>query len=333
MGLSAAAVELGAVSSRAGFSPCPVCGAESRSSSERRRPPVSIQSAFKCYRCGAGAADSVDLVSLALHGRKLRELERTNWDSVREWFFIRGYCEAAPASPAPQKPQKRIHKPLEQPQPTQKPLPPPEEVRAVWAACVPVTDDEHVKHYLEQVREMDANRVAELGMARALPADLDGPKWWPNRWTARDDGHRLVVPVFNSSGQWVSLHARRIGKTKEQAAQKPKSRFPAGCRAGGLFMANRAGIRFLKNETKGLEGVLVCEGLTDTLRAATVTGEDLPLAVLGGVAGSWSELGQMKGRNVDWFHSMDPGEAGERYAEQIAAALYPERIRRLGDAK
>lgn len=70
--------------------PCPSCGAESRSRSDRRRLPISLFSyRWKCWACGK-SGDLVELVVQARFKEKLPQRD-PRWGEVRDWFERRGF--------------------------------------------------------------------------------------------------------------------------------------------------------------------------------------------------------------------------------------------------
>ena len=170
--------------------------------------------------------------------------------------------------------------------------PPLAEVRAVWAACMPVKCDGEISAAWS-ARGLDLVHVEDRDLARALPRGAMLPDWARcagEAWSS--SSHRLIVPMFDARGQLRSLHARAI-------AGRTKGLSPAGHAVGGLVMADplarlllagaRCGDGEPAVETVRRCGLVVCEGVPDFLTWATRWGDaaDSAPAVIGIISGSW----------------------------------------------
>jgi len=97
-------------------------------------------------------------------------------------------------------------------------------------------------------------------------------------------------------------------------------------------MADAGGLAVLEADPMALgelRGVLVCEGMTDLLRAASKVAEErLPLGVLSAAAGGFSALALVRWPpGFEVFIATDPDAAGNRYQEQIREGLKGRNVR------
>ena len=138
---------------------------------------------------------------------------------------------------------------------------------------------------------------------------------------------RLIVPAFDANGSFCSLHARAVTQTNGA----PKTLWPSGFQAGGLFMPNRHAVKMMKGEAKELDGVLFVEGITDFLKVTAEAEKDsLRLAVLGGTSGSFSSAGKLNiPDDIDIYVGTDPDQKGDEYANTIQMQLSPRACYRL----
>lgn len=303
------------------LSPCPACGVEDRSSSDKRGPVGQTRDTkgWRCHVCSAGG-DVVDLVSHALKGGRFRNLVKVDQHEVRSWFTAEGVVPSDTKKPTkPQAPRERVR-------------PPVLEVAELWKASAPIehlpntSSNNRVKEFLVD-RQFDIDLLSESKIVRVLPEKRDyrWPSWWPGTWSSI---YRLAVPAFETNGQLASIHVRAIGGKNV----KPKSRWPKGFEAGGLFLANKQGIELLRgNPSKSLEGLLICEGITDMLRACcSVIHEKMNIAILSGTSGSFREMSKIViPKNLDVYIATDPDEQGEQYASLIHKAVAPHAVYRL----
>lgn len=213
-----------------------------------------------------------------------------------------------------------VRKPLPPPPPAPAPEFPPEaEVRLLWSACIPVTEDAEVAGLLRS-RRIDPIAVATLGAAAALDPrthQSSVPRWarFKGRlersapWTST--GHRLIVPVFDHEGAMRSVRAWLVTGADGVAKRVP----PAGYRASGLVVANARAQRWLRGDSSP-SMIVVCEGEPDTL-ARTVAFPNETIVGVG--SGSWTDEFAARvpyGCQVVLMTHLD--EAGDRYADAIA---------------
>lgn len=196
---------------------------------------------------------------------------------------------------------------------------PAEEVEALWSSCVPVTDDAEATAYLCG-RGIPADRVEELDLARALPVGAATPSW-ARSWSS--SGHRLIVPVYNSTGQLASVRARATDRTAQ-----PKTKAPSGGSTTGLVMAEPLAFGLLRGH-EGAEdlvregGLWVAEGEPDFLAFATSCGDsDGVPAYMGITSGSWTEtFGALVPAGTVVTIATHADAAGDRYFAEVAATL------------
>lgn len=295
--------------------PCPHCGCERRGSTDTRAPIGMNASGdgWRCHKCGA-AGDVVDLVAYCIVGRRLRDCQTTSQQTIVNWFKERGYVKDN-AMPAPKQENKKITKSR----------PPKKEVQGLWLSTALVGDVLEVCEFLA-ARDFDIQGVSDVGFVRVSPAysRYKWPKWWPSVWAK---SYRLMTPAYDVDGNFVSLHARAVKQVKDGQG---KTRWPKGFESGGLFMANRAGVKLLKgHKLDELRGVLICEGLTDLLRASVCALQSgLPIAIIAGTSGSFQHLSNVRiPKDVNVYTAMDPDTQGAKYLSQIRKALSSHQVR------
>ena len=272
--------------------------------------------AWQCHACGK-RGDVVDLVSYALFDRKLREMSDEQKRKVRDWFegtgFIKQYENTEPVTHIPKRPS-------------------PEQVASLWKASTPLPqmngcqEDQMVRDFLS-FRKFDLDLLAQTGMVKAIPlrSQYNWPAWWPASWSPV---WRLVTPAFEINGKVASLHARAVSSN----GIKPKSRWPKGCEANGLLLANKQGVRLLRGKQEGeLEALLICEGITDLFRASSAAiHEKMNVAILAGTSGSFSRINKISiPDNLDIVVCTDPDQAGDAYAETIKKNLCGKKVYRM----
>ena len=223
-------------------------------------------------------------------------------------------------------------------------------------------DDPWPALYLRD-RGLDADLLSKrLDVVRVTPAHLPRwPSWWPG-WISDGDGphwsmFRLAVRAYDAAGDVRSIHARRVlryrtlsirgesfsdprcegcGETLEYRdnrvqekcgacgwAPKPKTLWPVKCSSERLLFADGGGVAVLKGDATAPKDVLIVEGLTDTLRGATVA-PSVPCAVLGFTSGGAQALADVRWRrDMRLGVATDDDAAGDAYAEQVADAVRP----------
>ncbi len=196
---------------------------------------------------------------------------------------------------------------------------------AFWDACSDVTADAEVCSWLEG-RAIPPKECNVRLLCRALGPTVHLPPWARAAglsWV--ESGHRCIVPVFDDAGARRSVRARRV-----RAGAGPKCLAPAGCRIGGLVMADPVArdVLELGNKPVWWPGdaplrIVVAEGDPDYLTwAARAVQYDPPLAVLGIESGGWTdEIARRIPNNARIIVRTHHDEAGERYAAKVIATL------------
>jgi hypothetical protein len=330
---------------RGWIAPCPSCGRERRNAStpgEKRGAIGTTGAGWSCFPCGA-AGDAVDLVAHRLGGARFRELGAPKKADVRAWCerFLRIDTRARP-SPGPGI----------APAPHAGPKPPPPRSEVLWMlnrACVRVWADEEVRAYLER-RGIDPVAVDDACLAFALRADLALPRWARRDGAAwNESGHRLIVPLFDSSGVVTSVLARQVRAMPAEGS--PKTTFAIGGRSG-LVMAcpfarsilargavpssAELGAWWPTGEGAPRLRVIVCEGDSDFLatavgpsvRARWADADELAPAVIGIESGAWTDaIAARVPDGAEVVIATDADKAGDEYSARIVRTLE----RRLAD--
>lgn len=278
---------------------CPLHVERSPSCSVTRGPDGTIR--VRCFGCGwTGDALSLiaDVRGLSVFRDVLREACR-----MAGLYQILGELDGdvmpfAPPAPAPP--------PVPAPKPRD--YPPAGEVRALWYGGALASDDAAAGGYLLR-RMIDP----DLAPVRAIRHDQRLSVWARFRGRAwYETGHRLIVPVFDAAGLWRSVRAIRITD-----GDTPKRLPPAGHRAAGLVLANRAAILMLRGDLKP-ERLIVAEGEPDWLTWTTRTDH----AVVGVLSGAWTaEHAARVPAGCVVVIRTHADEAGEHYAAELAATL------------
>lgn len=321
-GVSAVAENLGLERGRGGrstWSPCPSCGAQQRGRNDRRGPigARTDDQGWTCHRCDAGGG-VLDLAAWVLQGANYSDLNDDPKRTVRGWFADQGWCDPPPGERAAL-PRREPPKPRP-PEPPKRP--PTAEVAELADACGPVNEDAEVSTWIKS-RGLNPDPVAELDLARALPATLEAPPWAAlgatedgKLWKPWTTGWRLIVSLWGPGGRLESLHARYVGGTLPEGGRKGIS--PRGFEVRGLVMANAQGRRMLAGEAPE-RGLVIVEGVPDFLTAAT---RYEACAVVGVISGSWvAEVAVCvpDGTRVAVRTHDDPG--GDEYAERVRKTL------------
>lgn len=304
---------------------CPVCGAECRHTRSRdRRGAIGIRAdglGWRCFQCEAGG-DGLDLVARVLRGGRYRDLLGVERADVRAWCLSQAGMRSVTASMARQRPVPATRGDVP---PTYPRL---EEVAALWASCIRADGDEQVADYLIH-RRLHPGRVADRGLARALPSKSTLPSWancGGRPWTAT--GHRLIVPMRDERGAIRSVLARSVGLAAPSAR---KSLAPAGYQRAGLVLACPLGANLLAAgsppswwPTDCDLCVVIAEGEIDTLAWATQWSDaaECAPATFGIVSGSWtSAVAARLPQGVRVVIATDSDEQGDHYAAAIATTL------------
>lgn len=308
--VSETARKLGLKPGRSGsFGPCPNCNNEQRGSTDKRGP-IGLRNdklGWRCHKCGSGGS-GIDLVSYCLCGKKFKDASDNDRDRVRQWFEAKVNLESM-KSEKPKIPKKNESK-----------RPPINEVHSLWKRSFKLNQlaqDDNVLAFLKS-RGLNLDALARTGVARVTPhrRDYEWPRWWPG---GRSMMWRLIVPAFDTNGTFCSLHGRAVISTNGA----PKTLWPSGFQAGGLFMPNRHAVKMMKGDSKGIESVLFVEGLTDFLKVVSeAERESMRVAVFGGTSGSFRSAGKINiPDEIDVYVGTDPDAKGDEYAQTIQMQL------------
>ena len=288
---------------------CPWHEERTPSCSVRRGPDGTI--AVRCHACGA-TGDALSLVAQArgLNPRSdfrsvLRDAAElaSMWRVVQELDTGRALPDRPPAPPPPPPEPERDYPELEQ-------------VMAVWAASMLVTDVPEVAAHLT-ARKLDPELVADLGLARAIPDGALLPRWAAyKRVSWLKTGHRLIVPMRDALGAIRSVRAWRVVD-----GDSPKRLPPGGHKATGLVMACPIGVAMLEGAVQPRR-VVVTEGEPDWLTWSIRAGAGPVTACIGIVTGSWSQsFADRVPTGAEVVIRTDHDPAGDAYAHQIFKTL------------
>ena len=264
-----------------------------------------------CFGCRRGG----DVINLAAAVLGLNE--RADFPQLLSVLAARCGIAGDVARPLPALPPLRPAPPASRP--------PTDEVRDLFARCLPVCDDPALSVALLG-RSLDPALIADRDLARCLPPDGPLPAWARyagQSWRA--SGHRLIVPLFDGWGAPVSLHARSFATDAD-----PKGLSPAGYSSAGLVMADGFARDVLArgwpawwNRSEPLT-LVIAEGVPDYLTDASVFGEwEHAPATLGVISGAWSA--DVAARIPDGCRVIirtHDDEAGRRYRHQIGESLH-----------
>lgn len=285
------------------FVRCPWHAENTASCSVTVGPDRSVR--VRCFGCG----ESGDALSLIAAARGL-DLRRDFRRVIAEAETIAGPV-AEPPRPPPRAPASPAR-------------PPHDELMALWNAAgrFAVTEVDPPPSSLAVMRFVGERRwwpplLDEVGIARVLPRSFAWPSWWPSSWAST---YRVAVLGYEPDGTPASLHARAVQPVEPHQRQ----RWPRGCSAKGLLLADRRGIEVLRSAPpEGLGGIAICEGLTDTVTMALALAEVGKVwAVLGVTSTTGTEaLARARWPDVRIVVATDPDPAGDRYAQEIRAAL------------
>lgn len=316
---------------------CPVHGDRNPSCSVTRGPDGTLR--VHCFGCDL-SGDALSLVA-AVEGLDVgRDFRRVLEAAAR----IAGVQLAEAHSGSEAAPREPRHVP---PPPPPKPPPPAGEVAALWAACVPCSADLDVAAWLRS-RGLDPAAVDRYALARALPLSVTAPSWACYRGDADEArswaalGYRAIFPLYDVEGVLASVRARLVVPAAVGQGA-PKSLPPVGYSTRGLIMACPCALLVLQiaawrasNDAAALEHgsdgwpryaerrVVLTEGEPDFLTWAA-RGEGVRTLAVFGLPGSgaWSdELAARIPDDCTVLVRTDADDAGDRYAEQIAASLH-----------
>jgi DNA primase len=274
---------------------------------------VSGQIAVKCHGgCGKGG-DVLSLIAQAnglSTARDFREVLRIGAEMAGLWDIV-SELDGKPSG------VERVAFVAPPPEPERE-YPPFDDVQALVASCVPVTEDAEVSAYLEG-RAVDPEMVEADRLAYALPENSPVPGHFATykglAWSRT--GHRLILPVRDATGATRSLRAWRV-----KDGDSPKRLPPGGYKASGLVLASPLAVAFLSG-LRPAERVLFVEGESDFLVAATWRLER-PTAVIGVASGSWTPaFGTAFRPGTEVLIWTDRDRAGDAYADEIIRSLAP----------
>lgn len=310
---------------------CPACNAQRRhTKTSDRRAAAGVRNdgrGWRCFQCDV-SGDALNLVAYALRGTSLPNLSDVGTADVRAWcerWLGLGPTSASSPSSAASRPPPFV----EPPKPPR--YPPVSEVRALWAACKPVTDMPEVADWLLSKR-LDPQAVADGDLARALHPGVPLPRWTRFRvegdavsdWCA--GGYVLIARLVDTAGNTRSVLARSVRPGRE-----PKSRAAGGFERRGLVLACPLALQVLALGAKPAwwptdrpMRVEVAEGEKKWMMRATLRQDELAPACLGIESGSWTaELAARIPDKSSVFIATDPNEAGAKYATAIVRSLAP----------
>jgi hypothetical protein len=287
---------------------CPVHGEKSPSCSVQQKDGMLF---WRCHACNE-RGDVLHLVAIANNLSVERDFKAVLAAAARMaglWHIIDRLEGREPREPRPEfVPPPTVAEPPRE-------WPPRSDMDALWTSCTPTVDDADVAAYLRG-RAIDPDIVDAKDLARALPGRGPLPAWAVCRggnW--RDVGYKLVVPVYDATGDMRGVRVARVVD-----GDGPKRRPPFGYKASELVMADAFGIAMLRGEFKPYRLAIV-EGEPNHLSRCQVT-NDPHTAVIGIVSGSWTTAFAAKvplGCRVAIRTDNDP--AGDRYAAEIEQTL------------
>ena len=288
------------------WGPCSNCGAVHRGSKDKRGT-IGLRTdnkGWKCHRCDAFGS-GIDLVSYNTGGSKFANLDQINKKKVRVWF------------------EGEINdgaKLYEEPPKLRGSRPPLGEVHSLWKSSFKLNQVKPGDTAIDflKTRNLNLEALSKSGVVRITPErnQYKWPLWWPS---GRSQLWRVIVPAFDETGQFVSIHGRAV----QPPSAGPKTLWPKGFEAKGLFMPNRHAVKMLRGQATDLEGLLFVEGLTDFMKcSAEVEDLDINLAILGGTSGSFSAVEKLKiPKNLKIYIGTDPDKQGKEYANRIQFQL------------
>lgn len=173
-------------------------------------------------------------------------------------------------------------------------------------------DDESAEADREVYAYLDRRGLGEaweFGLFGVLAPGVDLPaavSYWPS------SGHRVVVPLYDSSAEIVNVQSRTILRAE------PKTRFPGGSQVRGSAFADRRGLEILRGGTDRW-AVVFGEGLTDFLALAIAS--PLPVLAAPGTGFAAPAIGDwVRGRVL--YSVLDNDEAGRKALSEMSAKAY-----------
>ena len=187
----------------------------------------------------------------------------------------------------------------------------------MWSCSGRVDADAEVFAYLSG-RAIAPSEEAARDLLRAAAPSARLPRWARHRGAQErsrtwiESGHRLLVRVWDSSGELRSVRSWRICDDPT-----PKRLPPSGYRASGLVLANGSARELLRGAW-GPCRIVVVEGEPDWAVWSCRTSDP----VLGLLSGSWTdELASKVPFGSDVSVRTHCDDAGEKYARKVIDSL------------
>jgi hypothetical protein len=198
--------------------------------------------------------------------------------------------------------------------------PPVDEVRALWAACIPASDDAQATAWLRS-RRLDPTLIDDFVLAKVIPSQGLSLPEWARHWMFFNA--RLLVPLFDAAGAMRSFKGRNLSSRPDPGEKS----IAAKGASKKLVMADGVGQALLagRNQSTGLTTeVILTEGEPDFLLWATRYPDsyETPPAVLGVYSGSWTEaIAERIPDNSEVVSRLDPDPGGEKLEAPIRDTL------------
>ena len=313
---------------RSGWGPCPLCRADRRGKEDRRAPLAIFAGRdgerWTCHACKAGG-DAVAFLAAVQFGEVpgkgdprwpeiFAELRGEPGAAVAGAFLSRvgGWGKRPPTAPrmasdtcepVGNAPNREAGRPAVAPPDEERPAPPLEEVRALWAACGRL-DAPGVGYATEPAipylacpdpgRELPVDMLAALDLVRLVPRSGPRPSWIPlvgmssSEWAAV---YRLAVPMYDACGELRAVRFRAVDWVREPSAggmrwrslNVPRARKALagrGTRLAGLVIADPMALALLRrsNDDAPVDDggatwdgrIVIAEGEPDAWTWATV---------------------------------------------------------------
>lgn len=284
---------------------CPVHSEKSASCSVHRGKDGTI--AVYCFGCGFGG-DALSLIA-AVHGLDVRANFK---DVLLEAATLAGLHTVIDEINGRAKYTPRELPPLLDPEPDVE-YPDKGEIDKFWSDLIAIKDDPVTQKHLAS-RGLDYRDIDVIDLARVIEPGWPCPRWAATRFNSWvDSGHRLIVPMYDSSGVMRTVRSWRV------EGDSPAKRLPPnGCKAQEVVMANRMAKAILGGNQVPCR-VLLVEGEPDYLSAAT-RWPGYP--VIGIINGSWTDgFAERIAYGSEMVIMTHHDEAGDRYAAQITESL------------
>jgi hypothetical protein len=260
------------------------------------------------------------LISYILCKRRYRDLDKTSKAKVIAW--AKNYLNERVTIPESASDNKISYPPFK-------------EIKSLWDKSQEVNDDESTVAFLLINYGIDAKIVAQKNLARVCLTEIDkGIYPWAgyvnnnNAWRSWPaEGRKLVVPLFDATGAMRSIIFRRVGGVSSKNTLKSVG--PTGFARRGLVMADDIG-RFVLNKGSFPQGwppvgnprVVITEGETDFLKAATSVSTSYAYMTFGIISGSWtSDIANKIPDGSIVVIATDDDEQGDEYANVIRLSL------------